>query len=132
VTVVFPDVLAAAVVVLRDALAGRGEAYAASARVGTRKPGSGAAMPYVLVDKDADRVSYPVASRANIRVTAYHRSQEDATDLASLCQGLLLSYPGGVIEKTRTLTGPIPGHDNQANLDFATFSVAATVHGVVS
>jgi hypothetical protein len=126
----YPDVQAAACDLLRNALDGRQEAYAAGAAVGTRVPGAGDPLPRVLVDKDADTLVYPIKARANVRVTCYHRSQQDAADLSQLCQGLLLSYPGGpAIEATRTLTGPIPGHDNEAGIDFATFSVAATVHG---
>lgn len=52
---------------------------------------------WVQVNLDASSADYPITERATVRVTCHtapgHRSA--ASDLASLVQGLLLTYPGG-------------------------------------
>jgi hypothetical protein len=130
--VAFGDVQAAGASVLRTALAGRPEPYAAGAAVGTRVPGDRSPetpdLPYVLVRKDAD---FPHASMANarctLRITVWHESADDAHDLAMLCQGLLLVHSGPVIRGVRPATGPLPAVDPPSGIDLSTFTVLANV-----
>lgn len=125
---VYPDVLAAGITALAGRLAARDEGYAAGARVRSHAPGNDADVPLVQLGKDSDAVTYPIVSRATLRVSVWHRDAGSAHDLALLCQALLLSDAGPTIEAAQSLTGPIPGRDEQTGLDFATFTVAATVH----
>jgi hypothetical protein len=134
--VVFGDVQAAAVAVLRAALAARAEDYAAGATVGTLVPGNRSPetphLPYVLVAKDAD---LPHPSMANARVTlrgtVWHEDADQAHDLAMLCQGLLLVHSGPVIRGVRPGTGPLPARDPDSGVDLSTFTVLANVRPTV-
>ncbi len=127
---VYPDQVAAVLAVLGAELAARAEPYAAGAHLGTRVPTDRTTdlpgLPYVLVAKDSDTVTHPVISRATIRVTVWHDTAENATDLAQLCHGLLLAHTGPVVAAVAPLTGPIPAVDTVTALPLATFTVAAT------
>ena len=135
--VVFPDAQAAGAEVLRAALAGRPEDFAAGARVGTLVPGDRSPetplLPYVLVRKDTDLPHPSMAtSRVTLRVTIWHEDADQAHDLAMLCQALLTVHSGPVIRGVRPATGPLPGIDNTVEhagsvLDLSTFTVLANV-----
>jgi hypothetical protein len=135
--VVFGDGQAAGATVLRDALAGRAEPFAAGVTVGTRVPGDRSPetphLPYVLVRKDTDLPHSSMANaRVTLRVTVWHEDPDQAHDLAMLCQGLLLVHSGPVIRGCRPATGPIAAVDNgfQASasaVDLSTFTVLANV-----
>lgn len=127
----FPDVLAGAISVLSDALSARSEPYVQGVSVRSKAPADSSDVPVVQLGKDSDRVTYPIISRSTLRVTVWHSTEGNAADLASLCQGLILSHSGEVIEATTSLTGPIPGVDPNSGLDFATFTVAAITHATV-
>jgi|GEM_PF-3167865 len=133
--VVFADVQAAATGLLRDALAGRAEPYAAGATVGTIVPPDRSTdlphLPYVLVAKDADLPHTSMANaRCTLRVTIWHADADQAHDLAQLCQGLLLVHSGDVIRSCRPATGPIPARDSSGT-DLSTFTVLANVRPTV-
>ncbi|WP_322974180.1 hypothetical protein [Actinacidiphila epipremni] len=133
--VVFGDVQAAAVSVLRAALSARGEDYAAGAEVGTLVPGDRSPetphLPYVLVAKDSDLPHSSMANaRVTLRVTVWHADADQAHDLAQLCQGLLLVHSGPVIRGCRPATGPLPARD-ESGVDLSTFTVLANVKPTV-
>lgn len=129
--VVFADVAAAAVGVLRAALAGRVEDFAAGVQVGTLVPGDRSPeiphLPYVLVAKDSDLPHPSMANaRCTLRVTVWHADADQAHDLAQLCQGLLLIHSGPVIRGCRPATGPLPARD-ESGVDLSTLTVLANV-----
>jgi hypothetical protein len=133
VPVVFGDAQAAAVGVLREALAGRGEDCAAGVTVGTLVPGDRSPetphLPYVLVRKDTDT---PDPSMGNavvtIRVTVWHKDADAAHLLAPLCQALLLIHNGPVIRSVRPGAGPIPAVDiTPERTDLSTLTVLTNI-----
>lgn len=127
---VFPDAQSNGATILRTALAGRSEPYAADAAVGTRVPGDRSPetphLPYVMVRLDA---SFPHGSMANVRctlrVTVWHQDPDQAHDLAQLCQGLLVVHDGTLLRSVRPATGPIPATDPASGVDLSTFTVIA-------
>lgn len=128
----FGDVQSAGAAVLRTALAGRPEPFAAGATVGTRVPGDRSPetprLPYVMVRKDSDLPHPSMAnSRCTLRVTVWHEDPDQAHDLAQLCQGLLIVHSGEVIRGTRPATGPIHTTDPDSDIDLSTFTVIANV-----
>ncbi|MEW2578344.1 hypothetical protein [Streptomyces syringium] len=130
--VLFPDAQATAATVLRDALAGRSDTFAAGATVGTRVPGDRSPetphLPYVLVRKDTDLPHSSLAStRCTIRVTVWHEDADQAHDLAMLCQGLLVVHDGTRLRSVRPATGPIPATDPDSGVDLSTFTVIAHI-----
>ena len=130
--VVFPDVQAAGAGVLRDALAGRGEPYAAGVMVGTRVPTERSPetphLPYVVCRLDG---STPHSSMANVRCTlrytVWHVDADEVHDLAQLCQGLLIAHGGTVLRSVRPGTGPLAAVDDLSGVDLSTFTVTANV-----
>ncbi|MEU6768509.1 hypothetical protein ABZ916_39125 [Streptomyces sp. NPDC046853] len=130
--VVFPDVQSAGAAILRNALTGRGEPYAADVAVGTRVPGDRSPetphLPYVMVRLD---LTIPHGSMANarctLRVTVWHEDADQAHDLAQLAQGLLLVHDGTVLRSVRPATGPLPATDPETGIDLSTFTVIANV-----
>ncbi|MFE3326896.1 hypothetical protein [Streptomyces sp. NPDC059176] len=135
--VVFGDVQSSGAEVLRAALAGRSESYAAGVTVGTRVPGDRSPetprLPYVMVRKDTDLPHPSMANaRCTLRVTVWHEDADQAHDLAMLCQGLLLVHSGTVIRGCRPAVGPLPAVDADSfgvgsNVDLSTFTVIANV-----
>ncbi|WP_107050337.1 hypothetical protein [Streptomyces sp. NRRL S-1813] len=134
--VVFGDVQAAGAGVLRTALAGRPEPYAAGAAVGTRVPGDRSPetqhLPYVLVAKDSD-IPHPsmANSRCTLRITVWHADPDQAHDLAMLCQGLMVVHSGPVIRGVRPGIGPLPAVDDKSGVDLSTCTVLANVRPTV-
>ncbi|WP_234342269.1 hypothetical protein [Streptomyces leeuwenhoekii] len=133
---VFPDVQSAGAGVLRQALAGRAEPYAAGARVGTRVPGDRSPetpdLPFVLIRLDT---SLPHGSGANVRctlrVTVWHEDADQAHDLAQLAMGLLVAHDGTVLRSVRYATGPLPATDPDSGIDLSTFTVTANARPAV-
>ncbi|MEU3507955.1 hypothetical protein ABZ733_08485 [Streptomyces longwoodensis] len=128
---VFDDAQAAAAGVLRTALAGRGEPFAAGVEVGTRVPSTRVpeeVWRYVMVRKDSD-IPHPsmANSRVTLRVTCWHEDDDQAHDLAMLCQGLLLVHSGPVIRGVRPGTGPLPAVDDVSGAPLSTFTVLANI-----
>lgn len=128
---VFDDAQSAAAGVLRAALAGRSEAFAADARVGTKVPTTRVpeeAFRYVMVRKDTDTPHSSMANaRVTLRVTCWHEDDDQAHDLAMLCQGLLIVHSGPVIRGVRPGTGPLPAVDDVSGAPLSTFTVLANV-----
>ncbi|MGW0566071.1 hypothetical protein [Streptomyces tauricus] len=129
---VFGDAQSAGATVLREALEGRAEAYAAGATVGTKVPTERSPelskLPYVMVRKDSDAPHPSMANaRVTLRVTVWHENPDDAHDLAMLCQGLLIVHSGPVIRGVRPGTGPLPAVDDPSGVDLSTFTVLANV-----
>jgi hypothetical protein len=128
---VFDDAQSASAAVLRTALAGRGEAFAADVTVGTKVPTSRApedVFRYVMVRKDSDVPHSSMANaRVTLRVTCWHEDDDQAHDLAMLCQGLLLVHSGPVIRGVRPGTGPLPAVDDVSGVPLSTFTVLANV-----
>lgn len=130
--VVFGDAVAAAVTVLRAALADRAEDFAQGATVGRRVPGDRSTetpmTPFVLVAKDSD---VPHNSMANavctLRVTVWHSTTDQAHDLAMLCQALLVVHSGPVIRGVRPATGPLAAVDPDSGLELASITVTANI-----
>lgn len=133
---VFPDVQSATAGVLRSALGGRSEDYAAGAAVGTRVPGDRSPetpqLPYVMVRLD---LALPHGSMANarctLRCTVWHEDPDQAHDLAQLSQGLLLVHDGTVLRSVRPATGPLPATDPDSGIDLSTFTVTVNVRPTV-
>lgn len=130
--VVFGDVQAAGAEVLRTALAGRPEQFAADATVGTRVPTirspEDPLLPFVLVRKDGDLPHSSMANaRCTLRCTVWHQDADQAHDLAMLCQGLWLVHSGPVIRGFRPATGPLSAGDPDSGVDLSTFTVIANV-----
>jgi hypothetical protein len=128
----FGDAQSAGADVLRAALAGRGEAFAASAAVGTKVPTDRSPelsrLPYVMVRKDSDAPHSSMAnSRVTLRVTVWHKDVDQAHDLAMLCQGLLIVHSGPVIRGVRPGIGPLPAVDDPSGVDLSTFTVLANI-----
>jgi hypothetical protein len=132
---VFKDSQAAGAGVLRTALAGRPEPFAADATVGTRVPPSRSPeeqFRYVLVRKDGDAPHSSMAmSRVLLRVTVWHEDADQAHDLAMLCQGLLVCHDGSVLSAVRPNGGPLPGTDPDSGVDLSTFTVRVNVRADV-
>lgn len=134
--VTFPDVQSAGAGVLRAALSGRPESYAAGAAVGTRVPGDRSPetphLPYVLTRLD---LTLPHGSMANarctLRVTVWHEDADQAHDLAMLSHGLLLVHDGTVLRSVRPATGPLPAIDPASGIDLSTFTVTVNVRPTV-
>lgn len=130
--VVFGDVQAAGAEVLRAALAGRVESFAADVIVGTRVPSvrspEDPGLPFVLVRKDADLPHPSMANaRCTLRCTVWHQDADQAHDLAMLCQGLWLVHSGPIIRGFRPATGPLPATDDDSGVDLSTFTAIANV-----
>lgn len=133
---VFPDVQAAGAGVLRTALAGRSEAYAADVTVGTRVPGERSPetphLPYVMVRLDLTIPHGAMANaRCTLRCTVWHEDADQAHDLAQLAQGLLLVHDGTVLRSVRPATGPIPATDPESGVDLSTFTLTVNVRPTV-
>lgn len=134
--VVFPDVQAAGAGVLRAALVGRTEAYAAGVTVGTRVPGDRSPetphLPYVMCRLD---LTLPHGSMANarctLRFTVWHEDADQAHDLAQLAQGLLLVHDGTVLRSVRPATGPLPATDPESGIDLSTLTLTVNVRPTV-
>ena len=130
--VVFGDVQAAGAEVLRSALAGRVEPFAADVTVGTRVPSvrspEDPGLPFVLVRKDSDLPHPSMANaRCTLRCTVWHQDADQAHDLAMLCQGLWLVHSGPIIRGFRPATGPLPATDDDSGVDLSTFTAIANV-----
>jgi hypothetical protein len=129
---VFDDAQAAGATVLRDALAARVEAFVQGVSVGTRVPADRSPelerLPYVMVRKDSDSPHSSMANaRVTLRVTVWHEDDDQAHDLAMLCQGLLIVHSGPVIRGVRPGTGPIPAVDDVSGYPLSTFTVLANI-----
>ncbi|MBP5922181.1 MULTISPECIES: hypothetical protein [Streptomyces] len=129
---VFGDAQAAGATVLRDALASRVEEFAQDVTVGTKVPADRSPeldrLPYVMVRKDSDSPHSSMAnSRVTLRVTVWHKDDDQAHDLAMLCQGLLIVHSGPVIRGVRPGTGPIAAVDDVSDNPLSTFTVLANV-----
>ena len=128
---VFDDAQAAGADVLRTALAGRGEAFAEGATVGTKVPATRnpeEVFRYVMVRKDTDAPHSSMANaRVTLRVTVWHEDDDQAHDLAMLCQGLLIVHSGPVIRGVRPATGPLSAVDDVSGAPLSTFTVLANV-----
>lgn len=128
---VFDDAQAAGAAVLRVALAGRSEAFAAGVMVGTKVPTSRNpedVFRYVMVRKDTDAPHSSMANaRVTLRVTCWHQDDDQAHDLAMLCQGLLIVHSGDVIRGVRPGTGPLSAVDDVSGAPLSTFTVLANI-----
>jgi hypothetical protein len=128
---VFDDAQSAGAGVLRTALAARGEAFAVGVTVGTKVPTTRSPegpFRYVMVRKDSDMPHSSMANaRVTLRVTCWHEDDDQAHDLAMLCQGLLLVHSGPVIRGVRPGTGPLPAVDDVSGAPLSTFTVLANV-----
>lgn len=133
--VTFTDSQSAGAGLLRTALAGRPEPFAAGATVGTRVPTDRAPedqFRYVMVRKDSDAPHQSMANaRVLLRVTAWHEDPDQAHDLAMLCQGLLIAHDGTVLRSVRPNGGPLPGTDPDSGVDLSTFTVYANIRPTV-
>jgi hypothetical protein len=130
--VLFGDAQAAGAGVLRTALAGRPEPFAAEVTVGTRVPTirspEDPQLPFVLVRKDSDLPHPSMANaRCTLRCTVWHQDADQAHDLAMLCQALWLVHSGPIIRGFRPATGPLPATDDEAGIDLSTFTAIANV-----
>ncbi|MDX2694951.1 hypothetical protein [Streptomyces ipomoeae] len=134
---VFGDAQAAGATVLRDALAGRPEAFVQGVSVGTRVPADRSPeldrLPYVMVRKDSDSPHSSMANaRVTLRVTIWHEDDDQAHDLAMLCQGLLIVHSGPVIRGVRPGMGPLPAVDDVSGYPLSTFTVLANVRPLLA
>lgn len=133
---VLPDTQSLGATVVRAALAGRTEDYAAGVTVGTRVPGERSPetphLPYVLVRLDASLPHNSMANaRCTLRITVWHQDADQAHDLAQLCQGLLLVHNGTVLRSVRPATGPLPATDPDSGIDLSTFTLTVNVRPAV-
>ena len=69
-------------------------------------------------------VRYPIYADAAIRVTVWNASTTVAQAIAALCEGLLLSHPGGpVVSGIQSGTGVLPTKDPDTGAQLATIGV---------
>lgn len=77
-------------------------------------------------------VHYPIYADAAIRVTVWHASTTTAQSLAALCEGLLLSHPGGtVVSGIKPGTGVLPTRDPDTGAQLATIGVSVRLRYAV-
>jgi hypothetical protein len=117
-------------VMLRDALAGRSEAFAAGARVNTRIPSGtepyGAVVPLVVVRQDGNgRDLQRVRDSVPYRVLVWHEDEDSAYDLSQLCHALVLAHDGEVISGVLAELTPFVTRDPDTDEPMATFTVIA-------
>jgi hypothetical protein len=128
---VFDDAQSAGAAGLRPPRAGRGAGFTAGVTVGTKVPTSRApeeVFRHVMVRKDTDVPHSSMANaRVTLRVTCWHEDDDQAHDLAMLCQGLLLVHSGPVIRGVRPGTGPLSAVDDVSGAPLSTFTVLANV-----
>lgn len=130
--VVFPSIQAGGATVLREALEGRSEGYAAGVKVGTRLPTERSPeaphLPYVVCRLDANTPHSSMAnSRCMLRYTVWHFDEDQADDLAQLSLGLLIVHGGSIFRSVRPGTGPLPAVDPASKVDLSTFTVTVNV-----
>lgn len=116
------------------ALADRPEV--AGAQVGLVLPAGYAprsSAPFVRVASDGTPdVAYPIRAHATTRVTVWHSTTTRAKELAGLCLGLALTYPGGPrLARVVELTGVVDDVDPDNGGDIAAFTVRAVVRATV-
>lgn len=134
--VVFGDATAAVIDLLGERLAARVESFTDGVALGSRVPRNRSTdvphLPFVLVALDATSdIQYPINAVATIRVTVWHVSDAAAHDLAQLCQGLLLTYPGGdVLRGIRPGLGILPAVDPGSGVALASLTVLANVRAL--
>lgn len=89
--------------------------------------------PHVQVGWDGTpRSFYPIADVATVRVTAWASTTTAAKALVGLCEGLLLSHPGGGgVGNVRPGTGVLPAQDPATKAQLASISVLMTLRRTV-
>jgi hypothetical protein len=126
--IVFPDAVAEALPIVRRALSGRREAYAAGATVSSKFPPADdakRALPWVRVSVDGTARSQLVNGRATVRVAVWHTDASRANALARLLEALLLASPGGGIRSFAPNTGPLDAEDPDTAEPLSAFTLAA-------
>lgn len=127
--VVTPDVELWATGWLRGALAGRSEPYAAGVFVGNVVP-SPRRDRMVIFRRDGGPRADLLYETARLGVNVWATTEQEASDLARLVQGLLLSVQGvGPVTKVDSLSGPSAIADVQPR---RYLTVEAVVRGDVS
>jgi hypothetical protein len=127
--VVMPDVEAWATGYLRDALAARTEPYASGVTVSTTVPNPRPAR-FVTVRRDGGGRVDLMHEAPRLGVNVWAATEADATDLASLVEGLLLAVRAvDGIAAVSSLSGPSPVADEQPRR-YLTFEI--TMRGVVA
>jgi hypothetical protein len=128
---VVPDTRAAATNALRTALDARDDPFAAGATVGTRllsEAGGRPAVPYVMVASDGvNPVAWPAYATDLLRLTAWAEAEDDAYDLAALCQALLAAHTGPVLRGQRPAGSIIRGRDRDTGVPMCSALVRAGV-----
>ncbi|MCY4726699.1 hypothetical protein NYO98_10455 [Nocardioides sp. STR2] len=109
--VVFGDAVAVIARRLRIDLAARDEPYADGVTVGTRTPDDrephNGPTPLVVVTQDGPgTIQQRANSRATIRLSVWHHTEDDAYDLASLALGLAAEYRGPIVRHARPSLSP--------------------------
>lgn len=127
---VYGDSAATVANLLRDDLADRSETYAQGAQVGTRTPSDrdpGARpAPLVVVSQDGPGVIQNRANaRATLRISVWHATDDDAFDLAGLCQGLAIHYAGPVVRSVLPGLSPVRAADPDTGEPMAWCTVTA-------
>jgi hypothetical protein len=117
---------------LRERLADRDEHYVDGVEVSARIPHDRTPErprdPYVLVRVDGTPVViWPVHVRVTVGITVWHRSAEDAHDLAALCMALLATHSGRLLRNVRPLSGPIPVVDADTGRRMSAATIAANL-----
>jgi hypothetical protein len=119
--------------VLRPALAGRGEPYAAGLVVSSEmgfEPGSDAdggppSLPWLLVAEDGHTWAWPAVQRSVIRLTCWHHTAFTAKAICALALGVLCAPSGpGAVLGVEPVTAPIVGLDPYTDQPLATATVA--------
>jgi hypothetical protein len=129
-SVVYGDAAATIANDLRDDLAGRAESYAQDVHVGTRTPTdrvpTEGPTPLVVVSQDGPGVIQRGANaRSTIRISVWHATDDDAFDLAGLCQGLVISYAGPVVRSVLPGLSPVRATDPDTGEPMAWCTVTA-------
>jgi len=126
--VVFPDVELVLTGLLRDALATRGEPYAADVYVGTTTPNPRRPR-MVTIRRDGGTSIEGLLEAAQVGVNVWADSEQNVNDLARLVRALLWAAPNGKpICRVDDVSGPIAIADDSGQpLRYLTFEI--TVRG---
>lgn len=126
--VLFPDVERLICAVLRDALAGRSEPYAADVYVGTTVPNPRPTR-MITVRHDGGARLDAALETAQLGINVYAMTETDVNDLTRLTRALLWAAPNGrPITRVDDISGPV-AVPNESGQFLRYLTVEATLRG---
>lgn len=126
--IIFPDVELLICGLLRDALAGRAEPYAAGVYVGTTVPNP--RLPRMItVRHDGGARIDAALETAQLGINVYASTETDVNDLARLTRALLWAAPNGKpLTRVDDVSGPV-AVPNESGQFLRYLTVEATLRG---